>query len=348
METHFLSPGDPRHLTGGHIYNRRMLDALARRKCPMNHHVLAGDFPDADDRALAEARHCLAGLPDGALVVIDGLALGGMSGIVTAEAERLRLVALVHLPLGAETGQGYERLRRRSLAEAQALTACRRIIANSAHTREHLVLRGFDRARIDVVTPGTEPAGLARGSGRAPVLVQVASLIPRKGQDLLVDALAGLTDLDWHCRLVGSLERDPGFVDSIRARIGERQLAARVELTGEASGATLEAFWGGADIAVLASRYEGFGMVVTEAAARGLPVVASAGGAVAEALPEGAGLLVAPGDVTALRAALFDVISSAELRATLAAGARRARPALATWDDSAARFEAALHRAAVA
>lgn len=347
MDIHFLAPGDPAERTGGHIYNQRLVAALAARDCCVHYQSLPGDYPEPDAVARAAARDTLAGLADDAIVVIDGLALGGMPAEVEAEAGRLRIVGLVHLPLAAEFGLDRARLEVRGRAEQRALGACRRIIANSEFTRDQLLLRGFASNRIDVVVPGTDPAPLATGSAPdAPLhLLCVAALTPRKGHDLLVDALCGLTDLDWHCELVGSLERDPAFVAEIRKSVMTAGLDARFTFAGELAGAELEAAWTRADLALLASRYEGFGMVLTEAVARGLAVVATAGGAVAEALPTGTGVLAAPGDVTALRAALFEVMADPSRRSALSAAAHAARPTLPDWTVAAERFQAVLVRA---
>ncbi len=346
MDIHFLAPGDPAERTGGHIYNQRLLAELQAHHGQVRYQSLPGDYPEPDDAARTAARDVLAGIADDAIVVIDGLALGGIPDEVEAEAERLRIVGLVHLPLAAEFGLARELLEARGRAEQRALMACRRIIANSEFTRDQLRARGFGANSIDVVVPGTDPAPLAAGTApAAPLhLLCVAALTPRKGQDLLVDALCGLIDLDWRCELVGSLERDPAFAADVRQRVEAAGLGDRITFAGELAGAELEAAWARADLAVLASRYEGFGMVLTEAVARGLPVVATAGGAVAEALPTGTGVLAAPSDVTALRAALFEVMADPERRAALVAGAQAARPALPDWPTQAERFHAALER----
>ncbi len=344
MTGHFLSAGDPEQLTGGHIYNRRILSALAAQGWPLQHHVLPGDYPEpaAGDHAAACDR--LAALPDDSVVVIDGLALGALAEAIVAHSTWLRLVALVHLPLGAEVGTAATQLRERAAREARALAACRRIIANSEHTRDGLVRRGLAPTAIDVVPPGTEPAPLARGADDTTRLICVATVTPRKGQDLLVDALAGLVGLSWHCRLVGSVDRDPAFAARVRERIDQAGLADRISLVGECAGAALEACWHEADLAVLPSHYEGYGMVITEAIARGLPVVATAGGAVGEALPPATGLLSAPGDRAALEVNLGEFLGNAELRGTLAEMARRARRGLPTWDERARQFAHALER----
>jgi glycosyltransferase involved in cell wall biosynthesis len=86
---------------------------------------------------------------------------------------------------------------------------------------------------------------------------------------------------------------------------------------------------------VLPTWYEGYGMAVAEALARGLPVVSTATGAIAELMGGGAGLLVPPGDVEALAHALSAIVTDGALRARLAAGARQARIRLRSWDDAA-------------
>lgn len=346
MDYHFIVPDDGEALTGGSIYNRRIAQAMTARGWPLERQALAGAWPEPEPEALQRAADCLAAIPDQAVVMVDGLVLGGMPDLIEREAERLRFVALVHLPLAAEYGLGRERLARRGAAENRALLGCRRIVANSHYTCEELVARGFRRDLIDIVTPGTQPAPLAEGSGTGHHLIAVGTVTPRKGQDLLVEALATLTDLDWYCRLVGSRRRDPDFFAQLRARIAALGLEDRVELSGEHTGAALEDLWSRSDIAVLASRYEGFGMVLTEAVARGLPVVATAGGAVAEAVPEGAGLLTSVGDVDALAASLREVLSDDRVRQELAAGARAARSQLADWEVQAAYLQAALAEAA--
>src|SRR6185312_12567948 len=108
---------------------------------------------------------------------------------------------------------------------------------------------------------------------------------------------------------VGSLDRDPEFAERVRRQVLDGGLDRRVSFPGPRTGAELDHAYASADLLVLASRAETYGMVVTEALARGLPVVAADVGGVGEALGHGAdgrrpGLLVPPGDPAALRQAL--------------------------------------------
>ena len=164
-------------------------------------------------------------------------------------------------------------------------------------------------------------------------------MTPGKGHDVLLDALATMADLSWQCACVGSLDRDPAFVESLRHRSLDRGLGDRVSFSGPRTGAELDRSYAAADLVVLASRAETYGMVVTEALARGLPVVATDVGGVTEALGHGAdglrpGLLVPSDDAAALGAALRAWLSDAELRGRLRRAARERRESLAGWSTT--------------
>lgn len=344
-ELHFVAPGDPDQLTGGYAYNRRMVDGLRARGWLVHLHRLPDVFPEPDPGARRDAAGVLAAVPAGANVLVDGLALGALPDLIEAAVRRVRVLALFHQPLAAETGLAPAAGERLAATELRALTATSGIITTSAFSARQLVARGLDGDRVIAVAPGTDPAPLAEGGGAEPLnLLCVGSVTPRKGQDLLVEALAGLRDRAWHCRLVGVLDRAPRFVAELRERIRTHGLGERVLLAGGLPAEDLQRAWHRADLFVLASRYEGFGMVLTEALARGLPIVATAGGAVVETVPADAALIAPPDHADALRLALARVMETDDLRADLAAAARRARIALPDWDAAADRFGAALRR----
>lgn len=340
----FLLPGDWRTPTGGFRYDRRIAEGLEASGWQVEPVVLDGAWPRPDDRARAQAASRVAALPDGALVVADSLAFGVLPELAEREARRLRWVALVHHPLALETGLDAETAARLAAAEGRALAASRGVVVTSAATARDLAGYGVDAARLRVVEPGTDPAPPARGSGGPGVaLLCVATLTPRKDHALLLDALAGLRDRDWTLACAGSAVRDPACAAALWARAEALGLGRRVVWLGEVDEARLAALYQQADAFVLASRHEGYGMVLAEALARGLPVVACAGGAVAQTVPAQAGLLVPPGDAAALHAALARLFDDAALRATLAAGSRHAGMRLPDWPAQAARFAAALH-----
>jgi glycosyltransferase involved in cell wall biosynthesis len=340
---HFLLPGDWSTPTGGYTYDRRLALALRDMGWAVAPLVLEGAWPWPDRTDLAAASARIAALPDGARVVADGLAFGALAEVVQPHARRLRWVALVHHPLHLETGLDPSDSARLRVGEARALQLAQQVVVTSPSTAGDVLAMGVPRAHIAVVEPGTDapPARPAQPRPDGPLqLLCVATLTPRKGHAVLLQALAGLTHLPWVLHLVGSGERDPGT--TARLQVMARALGERVVWHGEIAGAALFAHYTAADVFVLPSLYEGYGMVVAEAVAHGLPVVTTDGGALARTLPPAAGLQVPAGDVVALQAALERVLNDAALRARLAAGARAAAAGLPTWPQQAARFAAVL------
>lgn len=346
---HVVLPGDPETPTGGYIYDKRIVAELRDAGWTVERHLLGAGFPNPSREEVAAAEALLASLPDGAPVVLDGLCLGVLPDVVRQHGRRLRLIGLVHHPLAEETGLAEHRRRRLFASERAALATCRRVIVTSPFTAEALHPYGVPQDRIGVAAPGTDRAPLARGSGRPGLhLVSVASLTPRKGHDVLLQALARLMDRDWRLTLAGSAELDTAWAARIRAMIVNGDMADRIESRGVLKGAALDRCYDSGDVFVLASRYEGYGMVLAEALAHGLPIVATTGGAIPFTVPPDAGLLVPPDDVPALAVALARVMDAPEARATLAAGARRARDGLPDWTQAAARFAAEVETAMTA
>ena len=340
----FVVPGSIDTLTGGYSYDRRIIQGLRQRGWHVDLHELASSFPVPSPADLDEAARTLAACPDGSVVVIDGLAFGAMPDVARAEAGRLRLVGLVHHPLADETGLDASTAHALAESERAALIAARVVVVTSPRTAERLAAYDVHADRIAVVEPGTDPAAAARGSGGGVSMLSVATLTPRKGHDVLLVALARLRHLEWHLTCVGSLDRDPDHVARLRALIDAAGLASRVTLAGEMDATRLAPLYDQADLFVLATRYEGYGMVVAEALAHGLPVVSTATGAIQELLTEGSGVAVPPGDADILHAALNRVIVDPATRAAMAAGARRVRDRLPTWERQSARMAEVLER----
>jgi glycosyltransferase involved in cell wall biosynthesis len=340
---HLLLPGDPLSATGGYIYDRRMTEGLRSRGWQVDVPVLDASFPEPTQAALAQAEQTLAKLASGDCVLIDGLALGAMPEVVARHAERLRLIGLVHHPLAAETGLSAVRAHALFISEKDALRAVRGVIVTSPETALALKDYAVPEEHIRVVEPGTTLTSLAppRASDGVALLC-VATLTPRKGHDLLLRALAPLRHYDWHLTLAGSTERDASASASIRAQIEQLNLSARVTLTGELGEAALLRLYRAADVFVLPSRHEGYGMAVAEAIMQGLPIIATTTGAVARIVPADAGILVPPDDAVALEAALARVLGNAALRTQFSYGAQRARHALRSWSSAVDEMQAAL------
>jgi glycosyltransferase involved in cell wall biosynthesis len=338
-------PGDLETRTGGYVYDRRLALALEARGWRVERLSLPEGFPFPTAATLARSAELLRGVPAGATALVDGLAFGAMPDLAATEAGRLDLVALVHHPLCLETGLQPEEAAALAESERRALAAARAVVVTSPRTAATLAgLFGVERARVAVAPPVTDPVPAARGSGGPGCcrLVCVGTLTPRKGHRLLVEALAGLRDLAWELDCAGSAERHPATAAELRAMVAAHGLEDRVRLLGELDAAALAGVYDRSDVCVSASLYEGYGMALGDALARGLPVIAAAGGAVEGTVPEGAGLLVPPGDVGALRGALRRFLVEPGLAAALRRGARAARGHLPRWDETAALVEAAL------
>ncbi|GAA2415329.1 glycosyltransferase family 4 protein [Actinomadura vinacea] len=343
-EVHVVLPGDvddPSVPSGGNVYDRRVCELLAAGR-PVREVAVPGPWPLPHEAGRAALARALAEAPDGAVVLLDGLVACGVPEIVVPAARRLRLAVLVHLPLADDAGPSDLDGREREVLRAAAA-----VVTTSPWASRRLIQHhGLDPARLHVAEPGTDPAPVAPfGDGTR--LLCVASLTPRKGHDLLVEALAALAARPWGCTCAGPLRRDPGHADRINGLVQRHGLTGRVRLAGPLTGAALEAAYDAADLVVLPSRAETYGMVVAESLARGIPVLATSVGGVPGTLgraPGGEipGMLVPPGDVPALTAALRRWFDDPDLRLRLRNAALARRGTLPTWDDSVRRLAATL------
>ena len=174
----------------------------------------------------------------------------------------------------------------------------------------------------------------------------MANLVPRKGHELLIEALARIRDLDWSLSCVGSLECDPATVRAVRRRIRTFGLGRRITLAGECPPQSIARAYRAADAFVLPSFHEGYGMVYAEAMVHGLPVIATTAGAIPETVLPQAGLLVPPGDPAALARALRRVITEPTLATRLAMGSRAVGARLPDWPQATETWERAFDRLA--
>lgn len=341
----FLVPGDWDSRTGGYLYDRRIVDQLRTAGWQVDVVSPGEGFPWPDAAAHRQAQEVVAALPDGALVVADGLGFGVLPELAAAHADRLRWVALVHHPLALESGLTEAQRAQLFDSERRALAHARRVIVTSPSTARALAPYEVTPDRIHVVEPGTDAAPLAAGGGACPQalsLLCVATVTPRKGHVLLLEALAGLRERRWHLHCAGSLARDAQEGRRAQALAERLGLAERVTWHGEVDTDALAALYAQAELFVLPSWHEGYGMALAEALAHGLPVVSTAAGAIVDTVPADAGMLVPPGDVGALREALRRLMDVPAARRALAAGARAAAALLPRWAEAGQRFAAAL------
>jgi glycosyltransferase involved in cell wall biosynthesis len=341
-EVVFAVPGDLDTPTGGYAYARRVLALLPAQGVRVRHLALPRTYPAPSECDLMQTAELVMSTPDDALLVVDGLAYGAMPASLVRDFGR-PVVALVHHPLCLENGLSNERAAELRALETDALGLAAHVVATSAATRR-LLCADFrvPEERITVAEPGTDPAPRARGTGTPVHILAVGAISPRKGYDIVVAALAAVAGLDWRATIAGAVDRAPETAAALRRSIAAEGLSDRVTLAGAVDDATLAELYRGADVFVSASHFEGYGMGLAEALARGLPLATSTGGAAAETVPDGAALKVAPGDVRALAGALGRLITDPDLRRRLSEASWTAGQALPRWPDTARRIAAVL------
>jgi glycosyltransferase involved in cell wall biosynthesis len=348
---HFVMPGDvddPASPSGGNAYDRRMCRELAAAGRPVGEAALPGGWPDPGPSARAALERELAGLPDGSVVLVDGLVACGVPEIVVPETGRLRVAVLMHLPLADETGLEPGLAARLEELEGRTLRAAHAVVATSDWAARDVRQRhGLDPRRVHTVCPGTDPAPLARGTDGASRLLCVAAVTRRKGQADLARALAEVADAPFTCEFAGALDRDPAYTEELRGVLRDAGLEDRVRLSGPLTGRPLAEAYDAADLFVLASHAETYGMVFTEALSRGIPVLATAAGAVRDTVgraPDGSvpGILVPPGDAGALAGALRKWLTEPTIRRLVTTSARRRRAGLQGWPGASQRLDEVL------
>jgi len=333
----FAVPGDLSTPTGGYAYDRRIIAELEALGWTIERINLGENFPwpTKETRATAEAQ--LLMVPEGCPILADGLALGALP----EAARRLRahhvLVGLVHHPLALETGLTEAQANILRASEKAALAAAKHVVVTSEATAQRLVADySVPGDKITVARPGNDIVAPAPGNRDGGVhILSVGAVVPRKGFDVLVAALATMTDLQWRLTVAGDRGRDPKAAAQLDGDIARLRLGERVTVLGAVSAQRIAELYTEADLFALASRFEGYGMAYSEAIAYGLPVVGTRAGAIPDTVPPNAGILVEPDDVPAFAVALRRLIANADERRRLAAAARAAAAKLPTWQDSA-------------
>lgn len=334
----FAIPGDIDLPTGGYAFDRRLLAEWREIGVEARHLGLPGCFPFPTEADLAQTGHAILSQPWDDTLLIDGLAYGAFPEGIAAGLSG-RVVALVHHPLGLETGLAPDTAQMLLARETAALRYARAIVTPSPAMKRLLTADfGVEEARITVAPPGVDPAPRAAGgSPDGPLqLLSVGSIVPRKGYHVLVEALASLRDRNWHLTIIGATDRAPETMRALTAQIATAGLEDRILLAGAVDDTALAAAYDRTDLFVMPSLFEGYGMVLTEALARGLPIVCTTGGAAAETAPDAAALKVPPGDASALASAMASLIDAPARRRALADAAWAAAATLPRWRDTAA------------
>lgn len=330
----FAIPGDITTLTGGYIYERRLLEGLRAQGREMLHMELGASFPDPTPADMEDAVEKLTTLPPDKALILDGLVFGSIEteGLSRVQAP---IVAMIHHPLAMESGLDTDRRASLYRTERDNLALASHVLVPSPHTADILTTEyGVAPGRITIARPGTDRPEGERNPVTPALILSVGIQHPRKGHDVLMTALARISDLHWQAVIVGS-RYDAGHAAELDRLHAELGLGERVRMAGRVADEDLRRLYSSATIFALATRYEGYGIVFDEALVHGLPIVSCRTGAVSDTVPPEAGLLVPPDDPEALADALARLLSDGNMRARLTEAARCAGARLPGWPDTA-------------
>lgn len=341
----FVIPGALETISGGYGYDRRLIEGLTNQGRNVSLVSLSSRFPNPTKEDTLEAAEKLAVFPDDETVLIDGLAFGALDKKVLAQI-KVPLVALIHHPLAFEVGLSADRREYLFQNELENLKLVSGIVVTSPSTAALLKAEyGVAEELITIAIPGTDQKSISNNQSEPQLILSVGIQIPRKGHDVLLDALGKIISLPWHAIIAGP-PSDAIHAEKLRSKIVELGLTDRVELLGEVSADELERLYSRASIFALATRFEGYGMVFGEAMAYGLPIVSCSSGAVVDTVPETAGMLVQPDDPAAFAKALEKILLSEPLRQRFADGSTAAGKKLISWEQTSALVGEALDQIA--
>jgi glycosyltransferase involved in cell wall biosynthesis len=333
LSVSLVTLGSPGQLTGGYLFHRRLQDLAGAHDARLDFASLPPwPFPLpalAGGGAAGPARRA-------DVVVVDSIAAGFLAFWPLPRP----LAAMAHQPPGGIDHRPPRRWLQSRLDRAVYARCDLVMLASAALDPD------FTGLPTEVVAPGRDVAPPSDGprpdlrSGRHVALLSVGNWVERKGTIELLDAVARLPRGLAVLHLVGRTDNDPSYTDRVRERIGRPDLDGRVVVHGPLSREEVAGMYRAADVFVLASYREPYGTVYGEAMAAGLPVVGwDAGNLPNLADHEREGLVVPPGDVAGLAAALERLAVEDEFRERLAdAAAVRAERDLPTWEETAARF----------
>lgn len=330
----FAVPGNLDSNTGGYIYDRRLMEELRGQGREVQHIELGSSFPDPSAEHLADAMAQLSGVPKAQALIVDGLALGAMDPAIVSDISA-SLVALIHHPLAYENGIDEKRQQLLFETEKVNLSYAKKVIVPSPNTKSLLVSEyEVPESKITIARPGVDRKNIASKPQGPALILSVGIQVPRKGHDVLLQALAKIADLEWQAVLVGGVldsEYGISLVD-LRERLG---LTSRVVLAGELDSEEVAELYARATVFALATRHEGYGMVFDEAMSFGLPVVSCDVGAVSQTIASGAGILTEVDNPEAFADALRSVLLDNELRNQMVASSQLAAQTLGSWGETA-------------
>ena len=340
MHILFVIPGDINLPTGGYRYDREIINAWQKSGIEVSLASIEGNYPFPSETDKKTALQDIIKFPKADIAVVDGLLGGTSPEFMQALSKTLLIVALIHHPLCLENGLSIKNAESLEASERAGLKFTSGVITTSpATTLTVSNLFEYNRNKIHTVLPGVERGQISTGSKSSTVnLLCVGSIIERKGHKDLLLALSELSDYNWHLDCIGSTDFDPKLFIELKQILKTKALETKVTFHGTVSEETITNAYIKADVFVLPSLFEGYGMAYAEAIAHGLPVIGTTAGAIPDTVPETCGILVEPSNIKALHQALEKIILDKALRNQYQKAAIKAEPSFPTWQSSANAF----------
>ncbi len=330
MIVHFLITGDIHSLTGGYLYNMHMINGLMGKGHIVN---VSG----------TDHRHHLKKLPHGSLVIVDSLVLASLYPIVREFGDSLKFLGLIHLPASYNVLSGLH--GKLADAELTALNHMRQVIVTGQFTFDLLCNVGLNPASICLVEPGTDH--FPRKKRYKPVpseLLCIANYSALKAQDVLIRALYGLTAWNWSLHLYGDKGRDKEYTEALISLIRQLKMEHRIIMHGTVERNEISTVFLNADLFLMPSLFESYGMALTESLAHGIPVVTTSAGNIPYTVPAGMGLLTEPGNEEQLADAIRSVFDDTARYSALCSAASQYYIQIRSWDKAVTEFELILRK----
>lgn len=340
MRILFIIPGDINLPTGGYRYDREIINAWKNSNIDVGLISIDGNYPFPGEVEKTRALDKIESFSKADIAVVDGLLGGATPEFMQKLSKIMPVAALIHHPLCLENGldqktaKALEDKERRGLA----FTSC---VITTSPTTSRTVAQLFDQdpSQIHTILPGVARGMRSSGTESSSInLLCVGSVIERKGHKDLLHSLSKLKHLDWNLDCIGSTQFDRPLYNELSAFVEREALTKKVQFHGDVDEEVLEIAYSKADVFVLPSLFEGYGMSYAEAIVRGIPVIGTTAGAIPQTVPESCGILVEPSNISQLTNALESLITNNALRTKLREATIKAEPGFPTWQDSAAQF----------
>jgi glycosyltransferase involved in cell wall biosynthesis len=308
-------------------------------------HNLRNDFPFPDNLSLRECKEILDHITPGDPILIDSLAAGPLLPVLAPLYDKHPFVALIHLPLSHNLDIPLSQREILAQQEKSVMSLSAGLVVTSKYTGELIADWGIDSHVIHVILPGVEAEEQKNSYPTLPRnLLCVANYLENKGQLLLIKALAEMKMFNWVMNFYGHQDIDKRYVSELLSQIRHHGLANRIFIHGPISGSALTQAYLHSDLFILPSYFETYGMVLTEALAHGIPVIASTGGGIPYTVPPSMGILFKPGDIRELQLIAKAILENTWLYGKLWNEAANYHKQVNTWTQSVEEFEKLLQK----